>query len=260
MNWLLFIDAAFYIWIMVSAVWVLSLLVRNSGIMDIFWGMGFILVALTGLVQNDELSARVLIITALIIIWGLRLSLYIAIRSIGSPEDSRYQAWRQEAGAKWWWLSYFKVFLQQGIILLIISTPLQVAQNGASDLNIFDFMGIVIWTAGFLFEAVGDWQLTKFKSIPSNRGKVLMSGLWAYTRHPNYFGEALMWWGYFFIALGSGGWFTIFSPVIMTYLLVKVSGAALLDKLLLKTKPEYADYVKSVPSFIPRIGRKNSRL
>jgi steroid 5-alpha reductase family enzyme len=185
-------------------------------------------------------------------VWGLWLSIYIFLRNSGKGEDLRYQAWRKENGKNWWWVSYFKVFLLQGILLWIVSTPLQAAQFfGSGKFYFLDYLGILFWLIGFFFEAVGDYQLVKFRQDLSNKGKVLRTGLWKFTRHPNYFGDAAVWWGFYLIASAAGGWWSIFAPVIMTGLLFKVSGVALLEKNLKDKKPEYRDYIEKTPAFIP---------
>jgi len=194
----------------------------------------------------------------LVTIWGLRLSLYILSRNWGKAEDFRYQVWRKEARSAWWWRSFFKVFLLQGIILWIVATPLLVAQFSPlpARLTWLDFLAIPLWLVGFVFEAGGDWQLARFKANPANKGKVLNTGVWRYTRHPNYFGDATQWWAFYLLALSAGGWWTIFSPLIMTTLLLRVSGAALLEKTLKEEKPGYKEYVETTSEFIPWFPKK----
>ena len=242
-----------------SLLWLVSLLLKNSSIVDIFWGMGFVIVAWAAfLLTPDGFAPRKWLLSVLVTIWGLRLSLHILIRNWGKPEDFRYQAWRKEAGAAWWWRSFFKVFFLQGILLWIISTPLLAAQiNAQPDRLIWvDYAAIPIWLIGFFFEAVGDFQLARFKANPVNKGKVLQSGVWRYTRHPNYFGDAAQWWAYYLIALAAGGWWTIFSPILMTILLMRVSGVTLLEKTLKEGKPGYKEYVETTSEFIPWFPRK----
>jgi steroid 5-alpha reductase family enzyme len=187
-------------------------------------------------------------------IWGLRLSLHILRRNWGQDEDYRYREWRERAGARFRWTSFFQVFLLQGVLLWLISAPLLAAQSYDSPDNFtaVDILGALVWGVGFYFEAVGDWQLARFKSDPANKGKVMRTGLWRYTRHPNYFGDATVWWGLFIIAAatGSGAW-TIFSPILMTFLLLRVSGVALLERKQAETKPEYREYIESTSAFLP---------
>jgi len=193
----------------------------------------------------------------LVTIWGLRLSIYVFIRNHGKPEDFRYAKWRAENGPRWTWYSFFKVFLLQGAIMWIVSTPLLAAQiTPGSALSALDILGIVLWLVGFIFEAGGDYQLAQFRADPANKGKLLNTGLWRYTRHPNYFGDSAQWWGFYLIALAAGGWWTIFSPLIMTGLLVKVSGVALLEKTMANTKPGYKEYIETTSAFIPWFPKK----
>ncbi len=208
---------------MMILLWLLSLVLKNSSIVDIFWGTGFVIVTwMAFLLTPDGFEARKWLLAILVTIWGLRLSLHILRRNWGKSEDFRYQAWRAQAGVTWWWRSLFKVFLLQGVLLWIISIPLLAAQYSPQPAHLtwLDFLAIPIWLTGFFFEAVGDWQLARFKDRPDNRGKVLKTGVWRYTRHPNYFGDAAQWWGYYLIALSAGGWWTIFSPILMTLLLM----------------------------------------
>ena len=237
-----------------AIIWIASLILKNSSIVDIFWGPGFVLAnwvyfALTG----GGFPARKMLISTLVTIWGLRLGLYILWRNWGKPEDFRYQKWREESGKKWWWYSFFKVFLLQGILMWIISAPLLAAQISPtpSRLAVLDYVGIVVWAIGFFFEAVGDLQLARFKANPANKGKVLDRGVWRYTRHPNYFGDASQWWGYYLIAAAAGGFWTIFSPIIMTTFLLRVSGVTLLEKSLKDAKPGYREYIETTSAFIP---------
>jgi steroid 5-alpha reductase family enzyme len=244
-----------------TILWIASLILRNSSIVDIFWGAGFVLAhwiyfALT----PDGFSGRKWLLSILVTIWGLRLSLYILWRNWGKGEDFRYRKWREEAGGEWWWRSFFKVFLLQGFLLWIISAPLLAAQISATPakLTFLDYVAVALWAIGFFFEAVGDLQMARFKANPANKGKVMDTGLWRYTRHPNYFGEATMWWAYYLVAAAAGGFFTIFSPILMTILLLRVSGVALLEKSLKETKPKYKEYVENTSAFIPWFPRKRN--
>ena len=242
-----------------TVLWLVSLALKNSSIVDIFWGAGFVLSAwLYFALTPDGFLPRKLLLVILVTIWGLRLSTHIFLRNKGKPEDFRYQKWREENGSIWWWKSFFQVFLLQGLLLWVISLTLLAALyfGKADHLTILDFAGAAIWLVGFYFESVGDFQLKRFIKNPENRGKVLSSGVWRYTRHPNYFGDAAQWWGYFLIALAAGRWWSIISPIIMTYLLTRVSGVALLEKSL-DAKPGYREYVESTSSFIPWFPKKS---
>jgi steroid 5-alpha reductase family enzyme len=237
--------------ILMIGLWLLSLVLRNSGIVDIFWGSGFIIINLIAFYFSQH-TWRHILLTVLVTLWGLRLSIHIYLRSKGKPEDFRYAQWRKENGSHWWWISFFKVFLLQGVLLSIIAAPLlavQSATNNSSPAGL-DYLGIIIWIVGFIFEAGGDYQLSRFKANPSNKGKVLTRGLWRYTRHPNYFGDAVQWWGFFILAGSSGNWWTVFSPLVMTILLIRVSGVALLEKTM-KSRPGYDEYRYSTNAFFP---------
>lgn len=248
-----YIITGFVILLMMVIVWLISLRLKNSSIVDIFWGTGFVICAWVYFsLTPDGFLARRLLLCLLVTIWGLRLSLYILWRNWKKPEDFRYHKWRQEAGASWWWRSFFKVFLLQGFLMWIISIPLLAAQASASPgrLVLLDNLAALVWAVGFFFEAVGDFQLARFKAVPENKGKVMDKGVWRYTRHPNYFGDAAQWWGYWLLAAAAGGWWSIYSPLLMTFLLLRVSGVALLEKTL-ETRPAYRDYIERTSAFFP---------
>jgi steroid 5-alpha reductase family enzyme len=241
--------------------WVVSLALKNSSIVDIFWGTGFVITAWAAFALTPEgFLARKVLIAALTTIWGLRLSIYIFFRNYGKGEDYRYQAWRAEAGRSWWWRSLFRVFLLQGLLMWVISAPLLAAQLNAPSgrLGWLDFSGALLWLVGFFFEAAGDFQMARFKANPANKGRVMDHGVWRYTRHPNYFGDSAQWWGYYLVAASAGGWWTVFSPLLMTLLLLKVSGVVLLEKSL-SEKPGYREYIESTSAFIPWFPRKKNK-
>jgi len=255
----LFLTGGTLILSIMIVLWLISLLLKNSSIVDIFWGFGFVVsVWLYFFLTPDGWIARKWILVSLTTIWGLRLTLHVLIRNIGKPEDFRYQKWRNEAPRTWWIKSLFKVFLLQGLLMWIISSPLLAAQlySTANHLTIFDIFGILLWSIGFFFEAVGDAQLVRFRANPENKGKLLNTGVWRYTRHPNYFGDSAQWWGYYALALAASGWWTFFSPILMTLFLVKVSGVVLLEKTLSTSKPGYAEYIRTTSAFIPWFPKK----
>lgn len=234
--------------------WLLSVRLKDASIVDIFWGTGFVIANGVYFILADGYPTRKVILLVLVTVWGLRLTIHLGRRNLGKGEDYRYQAFRKRWGAKYWWVSFFQTFLLQGTLMWLISIPLLVGQfvPVPANLTIFDILGILIWTVGFLFESIGDWQLTRFKADPLNKGKVLDSGLWRYTRHPNYFGDAVVWWGYFCIALAvPWGILSFYGPLLMTIFLVRVSGVAMLERSLKKTKPEYADYIARTSAFFP---------
>jgi steroid 5-alpha reductase family enzyme len=239
--------------------WLISLALKNSSIVDIFWGMGFVIIAwVTFILTTDGFIPRKLLICIMVTIWGLRLSIHLLVRNWGKPEDYRYQAWRRKAGPTWWWHSYFKVFFLQGVILLIVSVPLITSQISPQPeyLTWLDIIALLIWLIGFFFETVGDWKLARFKGNLTNKGKVLNTGVWRYTRHPNYFGDAAQWWAHYLVAVAAGYWWTIFSPILMTTLLLRVSGVTLIEKSQKEKKPEYKEYIETTSEFIPWFTRK----
>jgi steroid 5-alpha reductase family enzyme len=192
------------------------------------------------------------LVGALVSIWGLRLSLHIYNRNKNKVEDYRYLAWRKQWG-KWFYIrSYFQVYLLQGIFLFLIVSPvLLINKSAGPPLGLFDIIGILVWFVGFYFEAVGDAQLTRFIKDPANKGKLMQNGLWAYTRHPNYFGEVTQWWGIWIMALSvSGGWPGIIGPVTITFLILKVSGIPMLEKKM-EENPDFAKYKLKTSIFIP---------
>jgi steroid 5-alpha reductase family enzyme len=244
---------------MVTGLWLISLLLRDSSIVDIFWGTGFAVTAWVAFaIVPARAHPRQWLICLLVTAWGLRLSLHILRRNRGRGEDSRHERWRAEAGPPWWWRSFFKVFLLQGVVMWIVAAPLVGTFVGvARDRLIWvDAAAVAVWLIGFTFEALGDWQLTRFKANPANKGGLLTSGLWRYTRHPNYFGDATAWWGHYLVALSAGAWWTFFSPALMTFLLVRVSGVTMLESSLREKKPAYRDYMESTSAFIPWIPRR----
>jgi len=246
--------------VFMALLWIYSVRIRNASIVDSFWGLGFVLqVWVYFAVTPDGVLARKLLIGAIVTVWGLRLSLHIYRRNHGKPEDFRYQEFRRRYGPGYWWISFFQVFLLQGVLMFIIGAPLLPAQISSTPdaLTLLDVLGVIVWIVGFYFETVGDAQLARFRADPINKGTVLNTGLWAYTRHPNYFGDAAQWWAFYLIALSAGGWWTIFSPLLMTLLLVKVSGVGLLEKTLAKTRPGYQDYMRTTSAFIPGLPRKH---
>ena len=237
--------------------WLISIPLRNASIVDIFWGPGFGVIAVVTWWLADGVEARQNLLTVLTVVWALRLGGYLAWRNLGHGEDPRYRRMREKtekAGGNFALASLVKVFLLQGILMWVISMPVQVGQMYArpAELGIVAGVGALLWLIGFLFEAVGDWQLARFKADPENEGEVMDRGLWRYTRHPNYFGNACLWWGLFIIACENPvGLWTVFAPVLMTWLLLKVSGVSLLERSLKKTRPKYEDYVRRTSAFFP---------
>ena len=234
--------------------WLWSLRRRDASVVDSLWGPGFALVAASAASVADGSPARRALVLALVSVWATRLAIHIHVRNRGQGEDYRYRAMRERHGARFAWVSLFTVFGLQGALMLFIAQPLVVAvvASDPAALGAWDVAGTLVFLAGFLFEAIGDEQLRRFKADPANRGQVMDRGLWRYSRHPNYFGDALLWWGLYLVAraVPGGGW-SFTGPLVMTFFLLKVSGVALLEKGLVKTKPRYADYVARTSAFVP---------
>jgi steroid 5-alpha reductase family enzyme len=247
---------------LMTLLWLLSLAVKDSSIVDIFWGTGFVIVVwlFASLTGFDELALRQWIFLSMVSIWGIRLTVYLAMRNIGKGEDYRYANWRKEQGDNWWWVSFFRVFVLQGVLLWLISAVYLPALKSGTDLDIWSYLGIVFWGIGFFFEAVGDYQMMRFRKERSDDSAVMNKGLWRYTRHPNYFGDAMQWWAYFFFALAHPlGWVYIFCPMIMTFFLLNVSGVAMLEEGLKNKKPKYSEYIRRTSAFIPMPPKSGTR-
>jgi len=244
---------------LMSILWIISVTIKNVSIVDLFWGFGFVLANGFYFISTDGFLPRKIILLILVSVWGLRLSGYLAWRNIGKGEDYRYQQFRSKYGEnRYWWISFFQTFLLQGILMWLISAPLLGAQYYGlnNSLGIFDYAGMILWITGFIFEAGGDYQLARFKADPSNKGKVLSYGLWRYTRHPNYFGDSAVWWGYGLLCLSAGSVIPTLGSILMTALIIKVSGVAILEKNLQEMKPEYRAYIQRTSAFLPWFPKK----
>ncbi len=234
--------------------WMFSVRLRDASIADVCWGGAFVLLVWLYGLLSPALTPRAWLVSALITLWGVRLSVHIYRRNHGKGEDPRYQAMRAAHGRAFWWRSVFTVFWLQGALLWFVALPLLVAVRATDPaaLTVVDGLGVLLFAIGFGFEVVGDHQLERFRAEPGNRGKVLDSGLWRYTRHPNYFGDATMWWGMYAMAASTpGGWLTVLSPSLMTLLLMRVSGVTLLEDGLRASKPGYRAYIARTPAFFP---------
>jgi len=239
--------------------WLLSVALRDASIVDIFWGAGFALVAAIGLAYGEGAQPRRALIAGMTLLWGLRLAAYLFWRNAGHGEDVRYQAMRRHHGERFWLKSLGTVFGLQGLLVLIVSLPVQMTQSasGPAELGLLDGLGVVLFAAGLFFESVGDAQLARFKADPENAGQVMNRGLWAWTRHPNYFGDFLVWWGIFAVSVSTFSTHPvaalgIVGPLVMSFLLMRVSGVPLLERRLVKTRPGYAEYAARTPAFFPR--------
>lgn len=250
--------SAITIGIVMVLTWILSLAVRNASIVDIVWGAGFAINSWVLAITIDGDPTRQLVMALLVGIWGMRLAGYLAKRNIGHGEDWRYVAMRKKMGPKFPVVSLITVFGLQGVLMWSVSLPVMFANADATPpLGPVAIMGIMVWIVGFGFESVGDLQLARFKKDPANQGKVMDQGLWSLTRHPNYFGDALLWWGIAIVAAETGsGILGFIGPVIMTFLLMRVSGVPILEKSLSKRREGYAEYVAKTSGFIPRPPKK----
>ncbi len=244
---------------MMTAVWAVSVRLRDASIIDAFWSLGFVIIAWVAYFQGEGGTAPQRVLLALVTLWGVRLAVYIAWRNHGHDEDRRYQAMRAARGPAFWWQSLFRVFYLQGALMLFIAAPLVVGLGASrTGWQWTDFVGLGLWLIGFVLEAVGDAQLARFKRRSDTSGKVLDQGLWRYTRHPNYFGAAVLWWGYFAFALATPwGIWTLPAPVLMLVLLLRVSGVALLEKDIAERRPAYRDYIERTNAFVPWFPRRD---
>ncbi len=238
----------------VLPIWAASVPKKDVSIIDPFWGLGFVVLGWTWALLAGETGARQALILAMVTIWGLRLFLYLGWRKWGEPEDRRYQEMRKAHPKSFPWRSLVTVFLLQGVLLWVVAAPLLAAQHGgeaAEPLGWLDGLGVLLWLAGLFFESVGDFQLARFKAKRTDANEVLSSGLWRYTRHPNYFGDFLVWWGHFLVAAAAGGWWSLYGPLVMTALLMRFSGVGPLEKDLKETKPKYREYTRRTNAFFP---------
>jgi len=254
----LYLLAAAAVGTMVLSLWVISVLVRDASIIDMFWGLLFVVVAWLLLAHAEPVAARPelppqpLLVVALVTVWGLRLSFHLFQRNFGRGEDARYRRWRRAGGAWWWLKSLWQVYLLQGAVALVVAAPIVAihAHPGGATLGVLDWLGVGLWMLGFGFELFGDLQLERFRAESDNRGRVLARGLWRYTRHPNYFGDAAQWWGIGLIAVSFGNLWSLIGPLVMTAVLVRISGA-LLERGMRHTREGYDAYAARTSAFIP---------
>ena len=255
----IWVQALMVIMIMMTTLWVISVFIKNVSIVDLFWGLGFVVTGWFYYFNTEGLESRKLVLMIMVTVWGLRLSGYLTWRNAGKGEDFRYKQFRKNYGERrYWWISFFQTFLLQGVLMWLISVPLLGAQylSVNSHLGVLDFAGIILWVIGITFETGGDYQLARFKADPSNKGKVLDSGFWKFSRHPNYFGDAAAWWGYGLLSIAAGSFLPALGSLLMTALIIKVSGVALLEKSLVSDKPGYREYVERTSAFIPWFPKK----
>ena len=235
-----------------AGLWIASRIKKDVGIVDSFWSLMILAAGLCFLALSDTaITDRHSIVILLLTVWAIRLALYITWRNWGQEEDSRYQTIRKNNQPNFEFKSLYIVFLLQALLAAFVALPLMSIFSSNSDINILDYLALALWLTGMFFETVGDLQLSRFKSSHRNKDKVLNNGLWRYSRHPNYFGEFCVWWAFFLFAVASGYWWSIVSPLLMTILLLKVSGVSLLESTISERRPEYASYCKTTNAFFP---------
>lgn len=235
--------------------WLISIPICNIAIIDIAWGLGFVLVAWASAFFSESEAINRWLLPILVTIWGIRLSGYLFWRNYGKPEDKRYRTMRDLRGSAFWYFSLWIVFIPQGLLILLVSLPVQMGVfHAIGGWHLLHFFGCALWLIGMSFETIGDFQLASFLADPNSRGKVMNKGLWKFTRHPNYFGDFLVWWGFYCVAMAATWtnlWWTIIGPLAMSFLLMRVSGVPLLEQSLKTTRVGYADYVQRTNGFFP---------
>ncbi|PLX83076.1 MAG: steroid 5-alpha reductase [Desulfuromonas sp.] len=247
-----FLIASILVLVYMTLIFCFALTIKDNSVVDIFYGTAFLVGCWGSYLIYGSGHPRQWLILLLLTIWGLRLAIHLFFKKRGHEEDFRYRKWREEWGETFVWRSFLQIFMLQGLVVVAVSTPaLLVVTSPGETLGWPDLVGTFIWFFGFFFEALGDWQLLRFKSDPANRGKIMRYGLWKTTRHPNYFGEALLWWGIFLIGLGaSQGMIGIVSPLLIGFLLLKVSGIPMLEEKY-EGNPEFELYRKQTNAFFP---------
>lgn len=238
------------IFVVALGAWAVATARRNVGLVDVFWSL-FLLLAATVFALRSPPGARGWIALGLTAAWALRLAAHLAARNWHAPEDHRYRAIRARNEPGFAWKSLYLVFGLQAVLAWLISAPLAAAIAGQGALRALDWAGAAVAVFGLVYEAVADRQLTTFKAQVANAGRVLDSGLWRYSRHPNYFGEFCVWWGLYLLAAGAGAWWTVFSPILISVLLLRVSGVTLLEKDIAERRPAYRNYVRRTRAFFP---------
>lgn len=253
----LFGIAALSVFIYMLIFYISAQVIKNNSIVDIGWGPGFVLITFSLIFYTGNFSFPNILLLFMVATWAFRLFIHILFRNIEKPEDFRYADWRKSWGKKQAWVAFYKIFMLQGLVMIIISIPIIafIASN-AGKISFLNYTGIFIFLAGFIFEATGDYQLTRFKKKEKNKGKIMMEGLWKYTRHPNYFGEAVLWWGIFLFTVGHGiVYISIVSPIVITLLLRFGSGVPMLEEKY-REREDFKKYAEKTPVFIPLIGKK----
>jgi steroid 5-alpha reductase family enzyme len=241
-NWSLYLYSFYAIGLFALMGWMLSLITDKVSHVDSMWSLFFLLAGYSVALLNYELSPRIWLVLTLLTIWSVRLCIHIAWRNV---------VIRQNNEPNFWFKSIYIVFGLQAVLAWIISLSIYGALDGDTSFKALDYIALVLVLFGLYWEIVGDYQLSRFKANPVNKNAVLNTGLWRYTRHPNYFGECCVWWGFFLFALAAGAWWAIISPILMTLLLLKVSGVSLLESTITERRPAYLHYIKTTNAFIP---------
>ena len=259
MHWQIYLYSLASISLFAFAGWLLSLLRKNVTHVDSMWSLFFVIAAVTTatfVLFVYPVPERLILVLTCVTIWALRLFIYLTWRNWGPHEDSRYVQIRTNNEPYFWLKSIYIIFGLQAVLAWVISVSLYAAIANGSPLNFVDYVGLALFLFGFVWETLADMQLSRFKAHPSNKGKVLNTGLWRYSRHPNYFGEFLIWWAFYLFALAGGAWWAIISPILMTLLLLKVSGVSLLESTIVERRPAYAEYIDKTNAFFPRAPKK----
>lgn len=243
---------ALAVWLHMTTFYLLAILAKRNDLADVAWGLGFIMVAVVSGLANSGSTPRQVVVLTLVLLWAVRLAMHIWARNRGQPEDFRYKKWREDWGDQYLWKAYLNVFLLQGLFMVINSLPIWLVNTtDRGGFTLLNGVGVAVWLVGLLFEAVGDLQLTLFRRNPANKGQIITTGLWRYTRHPNYFGEALLWWGLWIVTIGSRLWLLgAIGPAFITLMLTRVSGIPMLEKRS-ATKPGWAAYAARTNAFVP---------
>jgi steroid 5-alpha reductase family enzyme len=251
-----FIFAATVVISYMSGLFIVSAVIKRNDLADLGWGPGFLVLALSTAFWGGQSSAKIWLVTSLVFLWSMRLAIHILPRLRRKDEDFRYAQWRRQWGRLVYVRSFFQVFMLQGLLMLLVGASIVVNAQSSSDITWLNWLGVAVWVFGFVFEAVGDRQLSQFLSKPASKGKIMDQGLWRYTRHPNYFGEVTQWWGLWLVVLPSAYWYVaLVSPLTITILILFVSGIPLLEKKF-ADKPGWKEYTARTSPFIPLPRRK----
>ena len=252
----LYAHAAASVLVVVSVLWMASVAVRDASIIDMAWGLLFVLMTWSLFAMHLEVATlKQLVFLFLITAWGMRLAVHLTARNLGEGEDSRYQLWRHHGGETWWLKTYWRIYLFQGGLALVVATPVIAVFHGPDTFTAVTWLGIIVWTLGLGTEASADIQLTRFRADPENQGKVMTTGLWRYSRHPNYFGDALVWWGLGLYTMSPMTWWSLIGPLAMTVIFLSISNSVI-ERGLKKRRPGYEAYVERTSVFVPMPPKK----